>query len=119
MKSIGHKRKFTSANTILAETLRGDLDQACYMSSRKRVCDTINYARSKDRPRHPNNLDFELDMRAIPENFIVKDVKTDDGQRHVILMTEYQKELLKHAPRWFMDGTLKLVKKPMIQLFSI
>ena len=40
-------------------------------------------------------------------------------QRHLILATTHQLQLLKRAKRWRMHGTLKLVKQPFDQLLSI
>ena len=101
------------------EKLVEDIDNVHKIPKRKHICNIINYARAKGRPRHPTSTEFTLDLDSIPENFLVDDIKTDNGQHHIILNTQYQRELLKNSPKWFLDGTFKLVKKPMMQLFSV
>ncbi|KAH3863220.1 hypothetical protein DPMN_026200 [Dreissena polymorpha] len=39
-------------------------------------------------------------------DFLLADIRVGD-QRHIIFATEYQRNLLCHARRWFMDGTFK------------
>jgi hypothetical protein len=46
------------------------------------------------------------------------DVKVD-GQRHLVFATENILSLLKGSKTWYVDGTLKVVKAPFTQLFTI
>ena len=43
------------------------------------------------------------------EDFLVADLRVDT-QRHLVFATEFQLSMLKHASRWFMDGTFKVSK---------
>uniref|UniRef100_A0A8W8MYX2 MULE transposase domain-containing protein n=1 Tax=Magallana gigas TaxID=29159 RepID=A0A8W8MYX2_MAGGI len=83
---------------------------------------TANKFRSANTPREPTDLDFELDVDFLQcEDFLVDDVRVGD-QRHLIFATPFQRNLLRHSKRWFMDGTFKVVKDPFKrsgQLLSI
>lgn len=77
-----------------------------------------NRVRENLRPRHPHDLDFQLDVDNIPDGFFQKDIK-HKGQRHIILATALQLEYLSRAKVWFLDGTFKVVREPFSQLFTI
>ena len=42
-----------------------------------------------------------------------------DGERHVIMATDQQLNLLSKAKRWYADGTFKVVRCPFHQLWSL
>lgn len=77
-----------------------------------------NRVRQKKRPSNPTDLNFELDMAHIPDNFFRADV-TVGGRRHLIFSTSKQLQLLEKAKTWFMDATFHVVSSPFSQLFSI
>ncbi|KAH3887790.1 hypothetical protein DPMN_011812 [Dreissena polymorpha] len=52
-------------------------------------------------------------------NPIYRGTVTVKDRRHVILATDTQLELLSKAKTWYLDGTFKVVKAPITQLFSI
>ncbi|KAJ8300559.1 hypothetical protein KUTeg_022078 [Tegillarca granosa] len=90
----------------------------------------------KTRPAEPQDLDFEVKLLYLlhknkpiihirfinydylPDNFVRKDVRVG-SKRHIILATDQQLELLSFSKIWYMDGTLEIVRKPFVQLFSI
>lgn len=47
------------------------------------------------------------------------DIKTEDGQRHIILMSALQMDFLSSAKTWFVDGTFKVAREPFAQLLGI
>jgi len=53
------------------------------------------------------------------DDFLVKDIRTDDGERHILLATENQLKHLHAVTRWFVDGTLKIVRKPFHRLVTV
>ena len=55
-------------------------------------------------------------VECLPDDFLLKDIINDE--RHVILATKKQLNLLKRAKTWFVGGTFKFVKPPFVQLFS-
>ncbi|KAH3726215.1 hypothetical protein DPMN_052073 [Dreissena polymorpha] len=67
----------------------------------------VNHACAHLRPKEPETLDFEVDADFINADvFLVKDIEWD-SQRHFVLATDYQLNILRQAKRWFMDGTFK------------
>ena len=77
-----------------------------------------NRLRQSKRPEEPRNVDFTLAEEYLPENFIISDIQSTTS-RHLVFATNKQLQLLARCKTWYMDGTLKLVKKPFYQLFSI
>lgn len=64
-------------------------------------------------------LTFEIDQRFLGcEDFIQGDVRVEN-ERHILLAAPLQKELLKTAKNWYLDGTFKIIRRPFEQLFSI
>lgn len=64
-------------------------------------------------------LYFQIDQRFLGcEDFIQGDVRVEN-ERHILLATPIQKELLKTAKNWYLDGTFKIIRRPFEQLFSI
>ena len=59
-------------------------------------------------------MEFELDMAHIPDDYLIGDVNVR-GKRHLVFATSNQLTLLAFSKRWFVDGTLKLVKTPFTQ----
>lgn len=84
---------------------------------------TANRHRQRNRPPHPNDIDFELDLESIPENgdFCLADITVGDGEderRHLMFGTQEQLTLLRQAKRWYMDGTFKVKKTNSYKLIK-
>ena len=77
-----------------------------------------NRYRQKSRPRHPIDLQFQLQMEYIPPEIEIH-VGAVGPQRHLVLCTENQLRLLAKARTWYVDGTFHVVKRPFTQLWSI
>ena len=77
-----------------------------------------NHHRQKSRPRHPIDLQFELQMEYIPPEIEIHDGLVGP-QRHLIFCTENQLRLLAKARTWYVDDTFHVVKRPFTQLWSI
>lgn len=61
-------------------------------------------------------LTFEIDQRFLGcEDFIQGDVRVEN-ERHILLAAPLQKELLKTAKNWYLDGTFKIIRRPFEQL---
>ena len=91
---------------------------ACEMPNPKSLYRTANRVRQATRPNHPTNLKFDLNLDAIPEDFVQADISVQ-GRRHFLLVTTFMLSLLLSAKNWFVDGTFKVVRAPFVQLFSI
>lgn len=64
-------------------------------------------------------LYFQIDQRFLGcEEFIQGDVRVEN-ERHILLAAPLQKELLKTAKNWYLDGTFKIIRRLFEQLFSI
>ena len=120
MKSKAVADYFKSAGAIADEVLVAHItDAPC--SAIPKVCNLARQAnrkRQKTRPNDPTNLEFEIDTRHIPENFLQADVKVGD-RRHLVFSTPEMLSLLSRAKMWYMDATFKVVREPFTQLFSI
>jgi len=57
-------------------------------------------------------------MEHVPSQFTVADV-TVSMQRHLVLYTDRQLQLLRRAHCWYVDGTFYVVRRPFVQLCSI
>ncbi|KAG1653158.1 hypothetical protein GQR58_025784 [Nymphon striatum] len=74
------------------------------------------------RPKTPEDINCILDQDfiegQIPEPFLRADIISETS-RHIIFATDKQLELLANAKTWYIDGTFKIVTKPLYQLVSI
>ena len=112
---------FTSASTIVDEVLLDKLNPGTVVAAlakHQSLIRTVNRRREKNRPKHPQNLDFDLVVEHLPDNFLQDDVRID-GQRHLIFASRHMLELLFKAKTWYMDGTFRVIRAPFQQLFSI
>ena len=118
---MASKQVFQSAAEIAEDVVRRRLPVgvACTaLPSIDNMARAANRKRRQQRPRHPTDLNFELDQNHIPEKFKTCDVRLN-RRRHVILATANQLDLLSRAKTWYVDGTFKVVRAPFAQLASI
>ena len=112
---------FQSATTAAEEVMSANVGSAEPCSSLPKptsVARAANRHRSKNRPKHPTTLDFDLLHAHVPSQFLRGDVQKN-GTRHLIFATDAQLELLSNARTWYVDATFKVIKQPFSQLFSI
>ena len=76
-----------------------------------------NYHRRKKRPRHPQDLDFDIQDKHVAEDFMRCDLRVD-GERHLIFATDILL-ILSQAKTWYIDATFHIVQRPFYQLFTI
>lgn len=74
--------------------------------------------RQSTRPRDPLDLEFDLNHDYVTDGFLKADIQKH-GKRHLIFATDQQLAHLSKAKCWYIDGTFKLVKRPLQQLFTI
>ncbi|CAC5384543.1 unnamed protein product [Mytilus coruscus] len=107
----------TRAMEVVTTVVTTDIprEQRFLAPKQKNLKGTANKFRSANRPDDPVNLDFVLDVDYLKcDDFLVADLRVDQ-QRHLVFATDFQLNMLKHASRWFMDGTFKIVKAPFKQ----
>ncbi|XP_035686596.1 uncharacterized protein LOC118422872 [Branchiostoma floridae] len=114
---------FEPASNLVDEVIVANADNPG-LPSHAALIRQVNRAKSKLRPDEPQDLDFELDIGHIPEDFLVEDIevtspRTGAKNRHILLATPYQIERLAEAKRWYVDSTFKVVRAPFYQLFSV
>ena len=107
-----------SAMSIVERELLTLPDNAANLPDPNLLKRRANRTRQAMRPKHPRNLDFELDPDHLPPGFLQEELRVDD-ERHFILSTPTQLELLSRATTWYIDGTFKVVGEPFAQLLSI
>ena len=114
------QQPFTAALSLVNNAMANIIPEgvACQAPAPTTLARNANRKREKGRPHHPTTLVFELNHHAIPEHFLQYDV-TIEGNRHIMLATPHQIQLLKLAENWFVDGTFRVVRKPFSQMFSI
>lgn len=117
------KQPFAAARKLVEAAVRQYVDpqEPCALSQPAALVRAANRQRQKTRPHHPTSLDFEVNMEAIPDDFLRADIEVGCGERfrrHLLLATEKQLALLTSAKQWFVDGTFKLVREPFKQLYS-
>lgn len=125
VKQNARQNIFTcSAPRIVEEVMSKSADVNAPPASRPKPANLTrmaNRVRLTMRPKDPKDLDFELDQQFLEDqipNFKTLDVYAS-GQRHLLVYSEHQLELLSKAKTWYMDSTFHVVKKPWTQLLSI
>lgn len=121
VKKRAAEQVFVPANTIAEDVLLDMIKPDALPASLPCQANIVRYAnrhRQRNRPCHPQTLDFEVQDAFIPDDFLLADVFID-GARHFIFATNDQHQLLQKAKFLYADGTFKLVKDPFYQLFSI
>ena len=115
----------TKSSDIVYKVLSENSDFQNYYDSSGRLPKTKSMCRTIQRERRLNaapiitSLDFEMDIKWIEvANFFHKEVKVKKA-RHFIFFTNAQLIYMNEAHAWYIDGTFKIVGKPMKQLLTI
>ena len=119
-KERAQAEPFSSTPLIVDDALDTHVNTSnpCELPNPKSLYRTANRVRQATRPNHPDNLKFDLNLDAIPDDFVQADIKVK-GKRHLLIATSFMLSLLVTAKNWFVDGTFKVVRAPFTQLFSI
>ncbi|XP_071949116.1 uncharacterized protein [Antedon mediterranea] len=125
IKATALEQLFNSAAEIVDTIMRDDIGvgQIAFhptLPKPSSLARQANLRRKLSRPRHPSNLQFELQNQhiALAPGFLRDDVVIDGG-RHVLFATDAMMDILARARVWYLDGTFKLIRDPFYQLFSI
>ena len=102
----------------LVEQALAEEDPAARFPAPGHIARAANQVRRNNRPDEPRGLDFELSMDYIPDDFLVKDIRSDSA-RHVIFAAPQQLALLSRARTWYLDGTFKITREPFHQLNTL
>ena len=80
------------------------------LQKKRNLMRTINYSRSKTRPKNPTTLDFDMDITLMPSDLLKNDIRVGN-KRHLLFMTETMNTLLQSIGM----VRLKLSKNPSIK----
>ena len=117
MKQQAAVNVFASAGTVVDNALTthvGRRDPCGELPLPSSLARAANRYRTKNRPRHPDTLDFEVDSHHIPDGFLRIDISSAHA-RHLLLASDAQLYLLSKAKTWY-ACTVILV---YLQLFNI
>jgi hypothetical protein len=121
IRQSSKEQPFISAAQIAEEALREHVDPKIpcpALSQPSALARSSNRQRESTRPTHPPDLDFDVNINAIPTDFFIADISVGQ-RRHLIFATQHQLQLLARAKTWYVDGTFRLVRKPFTQRFTI
>ncbi|XP_078334484.1 uncharacterized protein LOC111132122 [Crassostrea virginica] len=113
-----------SAPQIVEDVLRRLADAEAPPASRPKPANLTRAAqrvRQSMRPKDPKDLNFELATDFLDSQMPElhhQDVYVS-GQRHLLVYTTHQLQLLAKAKTWYMDATFHVVNQPWTQLFSV
>nr|XP_053639355.1 uncharacterized protein LOC128693583 isoform X2 [Cherax quadricarinatus] len=107
----------TIANEAVAAHLSLDIPATC-LPSMDSLIRSVNFLRQNRGPQHPKDLQFEWVYEALPPNFVRQEVKLGH-QRHIIMYTDKQLQLLQKAKILYSDVTFKVIQIPYKQLWCI
>ena len=106
---------FKSATTATEEVMSanvGSTEPCSSLPKTTSVARSANRHQSKNRPKHPTTLDFEL-LDHVPSQFLRGDGHKN-GTRRLIFATDAQLEFLTNVKMWYVDATFKVIR----QLYS-
>ena len=89
VKQDAQQHIFTSAAKITEEQIVAASDNfvgSTNLPNLHNIASSANRFRQKTRPVDPQDLQFDVDDSAVPENFLQADV-TVDGKRHIFFST--------------------------------
>ncbi|XP_068210121.1 uncharacterized protein [Palaemon carinicauda] len=122
VRAAARQDLFSYSSAIISKVMETvdftGVDACTQLPNRGALLRQANRARENLRPKHPSDLNFTLDVNAIPYDFFQKDIK-HKGQRHIILASHMQLEILSKAKVWFLDSSIRATQEPFKQLFSM
>ncbi|KAG1675542.1 hypothetical protein GQR58_014656 [Nymphon striatum] len=123
IKSVANLELYDSAESIVKKVTdrynNADAPSRPHMDTLIRI---TNRKRESARPKTSENINFILDQDFIEGQILEPFLRADiisETSRHIIFATDKQLELLANAKTWYIDGTFKIVTKPLYQLVSI
>ena len=115
LKITGSEKPLISAAQLINDALDVYPSLIPIMKKIKILIKTINLHRSKDRPKDPTDLNFELDNNLLSASFLKKDFIINNKQ-HIIFMTDTILNTIRTARTWYLDGTFRIMTKIFYQL---
>ena len=124
LMALAKENVYTSAVSFAQDLLRTD-DIANHPADLLTVINLgrqANYNRQIDRPKHPLDMHFNLNMDHVPGIFFLAEVEVGRDEKycqHLMFATQDMLTLRSSAKRSYTDATFKMVRAPFTQLWSI
>ena len=88
------------------------------MPKKIKLAQSINRYRGRGRERDIIDLEFILNLDAIPDDFLISDIIIE-GNRHLIFGLSKIIDNFKDTTTFYIDGTFRIVNKPFYQLYTL
>ncbi len=109
---------FASSGKIVKKALSSCENSDVSLPNINTLVRCTNRAREGQRPKHPEDISFELNTDHVPQDFLQADL-FENGQRHLIFAKPIQLQHLSKSKVWYMDGTFKIVRTRFVLLLSV
>ena len=125
LKQDASKQKSVSANVVVGTGIL-EVDPLEHLPNPANLTKIINRKRLKERQQERRQLSDPISLSNvhIPLDFLISFIRMEDQEgnlvaRHIHTYVAEQISFLRNAATWYLDGTFKAARYPLVQLFEI